>query len=285
MASEQAPVWFITGCSSGFGRALAALVLERGWRAAVTARDPRRVEELVAGHDARGLALALDVTDRAQITAAVQAAEAHFGTIDVLVNNAGYGYQVAFEEGDDAAIRALFETNVFGLAAVIRAVLPGMRARRRGHIVNISSVGGFVGFAGSGYYAATKHAVEGLSDALAKEVGPLGIQVLCVEPGPFRTDFAGRSLRQTPSRLGDYEATVNARLRALVGRSGAQPGDPVRAARAIIAAVEAARPPRHLVLGAVGFENVRKSLTEKLEEIDAWKQTSLAADYPASEGR
>jgi NAD(P)-dependent dehydrogenase (short-subunit alcohol dehydrogenase family) len=285
MASEQAPVWFITGCSSGFGRALAALALERGWRAAVTARDPRRVEELVAGHDARGLALALDVTDRAQITAAVQAAEAHFGTIDVLVNNAGYGYQVAFEEGDDAAIHALFETNVFGLAAVIRAVLPGMRARRRGHIVNISSVGGFVGFAGSGYYAATKHAVEGLSDALAKEVGPLGIQVLCVEPGPFRTDFAGRSLRQTPSRLGDYEATVNARLRALVGRSGAQPGDPVRAARAIIAAVEAARPPRHLVLGAVGFENVRKSLTEKLEEIDAWKQTSLAADYPASEGR
>jgi NAD(P)-dependent dehydrogenase (short-subunit alcohol dehydrogenase family) len=285
MASEQAPVWFITGCSSGFGRALAALVLERGWRAAVTARDPRRVEELAAGHDARALALALDVTDRAQITSAVQAAEAHFGTIDVLVNNAGYGYQVSVEEGDDAAIRTLFETNVFGLAAVIRAVLPGMRARRRGHIVTISSVGGFVGFPGSGYYAATKHAVEGLSDALAKEVGPLGIQVLCVEPGPFRTDFAGRSLRQMPSRLGDYEATVNVRLRALVGRSGAQPGDPVRAGRAIIAAVEAARPPRHLVLGGMGFENVRKSLTETLEEIDAWKQTSLAADYPASEGR
>jgi NAD(P)-dependent dehydrogenase (short-subunit alcohol dehydrogenase family) len=285
MASEQAPVWFITGCSSGLGRALAALVLERGWRAAVTARDPHRVEELVAGHDARGLALALDVTDRAQIATAVRAAETHFGTIDVLVNNAGYGYQVAVEEGDDAAIRALFEANVFGLAAVIRAVLPGMRARRRGHIVNISSVAGFVGLPGSGYYAATKHAVEGLSDALAKEVGLLGIQVLCVEPGPFRTDFAGRSLRQTPSQLGDYEATVNARLRALVGRSGAQPGDPVRAGRAIIAAVEAARPPRHLVLGAVGFENVRKSLTEKLEEIDAWKQTSLAADYPASEGR
>ena len=282
MASEQAPVWFITGCSSGFGRALAALVLERGWCAAVTARNPRRIEELVANHGTRGLALALDVTDHAQIAAAVQATEAHFGAIDVLVNNAGYGYQVAVEEGDEVAIRAMFETNVFGLAAVIRAVLPGMRARRRGHIVNISSVGGFVGFAGSGYYAATKHAVEGLSDALAKEVGPLGIQVLCVEPGPFRTDFLGRSLQQTLSQCSDYEETVNARLRALVGRSGAQPGDPVRAGRAIIAAVEAARPPHHLVLGTIGFENVRKSLTEKLEEIDAWKQTSVAADYPAS---
>jgi NAD(P)-dependent dehydrogenase (short-subunit alcohol dehydrogenase family) len=285
MASERAPVWFITGCSSGFGRALAALVLERGWCAAVTARNPRRVEGLVASHGARGFALALDVTDHAQIATAVRATEARFGAIDVLVNNAGYGYQVSVEEGDEAAIRAMFDTNVFGLAAVIRAVLPGMRARRRGHIVNISSIGGFIGFAGSGYYAATKHAVEGLSDALAKEVGPLGIQVLCVEPGPFRTDFAGRSLHQTPSQFGDYEETVNARLRALVGRSGAQPGDPVRAGRAIIAAVEAARPPRHLVLGAMGFETVRKSLTEEIEEIDAWKETSLAADYPTGQRR
>ena len=132
-------------------------------------------------------------------------------------------------------------------------------------------------------YAATKHAVEGLSDALAKEVGPLGIHVMCVEPGPFRTDFAGRSLRQTPSRFGDYESTVNARLRALAGRSGTQPGDPVRAAAAIIAAVQAAQPPRHLVLGAMGIENVRKSLAETLEEIDAWKQTGLGADYPAGQ--
>jgi len=285
MASEHVPVWFITGCSSGFGRALATLVLERGWCAAVTARDPRRVEELVAGHGTRGLALALDVTDPAQIAAAVRAAEAHFGSIDVLVNNAGYGYQVSVEEGEDAAIRALFETNVFGLAALIRAVLPGMRARRRGHIVNISSVAGFIGFPGSGHYAATKHAVEGLSDALAKEVGPLGIRVLCVEPGPFRTDFASRSLKQTLSRLEDYEPIVNTRLRRVAARGGAQPGDPVRAAKAIIEAVQAGKPPRHLVLGAEGFENVRKSLTDTLAEIDAWKQTSLGADYPAGEGR
>jgi NAD(P)-dependent dehydrogenase (short-subunit alcohol dehydrogenase family) len=281
MGSDHIPVWFITGCSSGFGRALATLVLARGWRAAVTARDPSRIDGLVAGHDGRGLALALDVTDPAQIAAAVQAAEARFGGIDVLVNNAGYGYQTSVEEGDDVAVRAMFEANVFGLAALIRAILPGMRVRRRGHIVNISSLAGFVGFPGSGYYAATKHAVEGLSDALAKEVGPLGIHVMCVEPGPFRTDFAGRSLRQTPSRFSDYESTVNARLRMLVGRSGAQPGDPVRAAAAIIEAVHAAQPPRHLVLGAMGLEYVRKSLTEKLEEIDTWKQTSLGADYPA----
>ena len=285
MAAEQAPVWFITGCSSGFGRALAALVLERGWRAVVTARDPGQVEAIVAGHAGRGVALALDVTNPTQIAAAVQTAEARFGGIDVLVNNAGYGYQVSVEEGEDAAIRTMFETNVFGLAALIRAVLPGMRARRRGTIVNISSVGGFIGFPGSGYYAATKHAVEGLSDALVKEVGPLGIQVLCIEPGPFRTDFAGRSLKQRESRFGDYEQTVNARLRQLVARSGTQPGDPVRASRAIIEAVQATRPPRHLVLGAMGLENVRKSLTDTLEEIDAWKQTSLGADYPAGQGR
>jgi NAD(P)-dependent dehydrogenase (short-subunit alcohol dehydrogenase family) len=249
----------------------------------VTARNSGQIEGLVASCPERGIALALDVTDPAQIAAAVQAAEARFGGIDVLVNNAGYGYQTSVEEGDDVAVRALFEANVFGLAALIRAVLPGMRVRRRGHIVNISSVAGFVGFPGSGYYAATKHAVEGLSDALAKEVGPLGIHVMCVEPGPFRTDFAGRSLRQSLSRFGDYESTVNARLRTLAGRSGTQPGDPVRAAAAIIEAVQAAQPPRHLVLGAMGLENVRKSLTEKLEKIDTWKQTSLGADYPAGQ--
>ena len=279
MASEHLPVWFITGCSTGFGRALATLVLERGWRAAVTARQPSQVADLVARHEGSGVALKLDVTDPKQIAAAVQATEARFGAIDVLVNNAGYGYQTSVEEGDERAIRALFEANVFGLAAVIRAVLPGMRARRRGHIVNLSSVAGFVGFPGSGYYAATKHAVEGLSDALAKEVGSLGIHVLCVEPGPFRTDFAGRSLRQTLSRFPDYEATVNTRLRTLAERSGAQPGDPVRAAAAIIEAVQAPRPPQHLVLGAVGLKHVRKSLADKLDEIAAWEQTGLGADY------
>jgi len=280
MGTDTMSTWFITGCSTGFGRDLAKAVLARGWRAAVTARRAESVQDIVAGHSDRGVALSLDVTKPDQIATAVQATEKRFGAIDVLVNNAGYGYQVSVEEGQDAAVRTLFETNVFGLAALIRAVLPGMRQRRRGTIVNVSSVAGFIGFPGSGYYAATKHAVEGLSDGLAKEVAPFNVRVLCVEPGPFRTDFAGRSLLQQKSRFPEYEETVNARLRQLAGRSGAQPGDPVRAAEAIIAAVASDKPPRHLVLGAIGFENVRKVLIETLAEIEAWKNTSLSADYP-----
>ncbi|WP_207460464.1 oxidoreductase [Azospirillum sp. SYSU D00513] len=283
MTSDSSPVWFITGCSTGFGRELARLVLDRGWRAVVTARDAARVRDLADGHEDRVLALALDVTDAAQVTASVKAAEERFGAIDVLVNNAGYGYQAPVEEGDDAEIRAMFEANVFGLAAMTRAVLPGMRARRRGHIVNISSVAGFVGFPGSGYYAATKHAVEGLSDSLGREVEPLGIRVLCVEPGPFRTDWAGRSLKQTPSRIADYAETAAARMQATSGISGKQPGDPVRACAAIIKAVESPNPPRHLVLGAFGVEAVRGKLMSVVEEIDAWKETSLGADFPENE--
>ena len=281
MTNNLSPVWFITGCSTGFGRALAEAVLANGGRAVVTARTSAQVADLIAGRQGQGLVLALDVTQSAQITAAVQAATARFGTIDVLVNNAGYGYMAPVEEGEDAALRTMFDTNVFGLAALTRAVLPGMRAQRRGTIVNISSVGGFIGQPGSGYYAATKHAVEGLSDALAKEVGPLGIAVCCVEPGPFRTDFAGRSLKPTLSACPDYEATVNARLRTLTAQSGTQPGDPARAAAAIIAAVQSGRPPRHLVLGAIGWQNVRNKLTETLQELDTWKQTALDADFPA----
>jgi NAD(P)-dependent dehydrogenase (short-subunit alcohol dehydrogenase family) len=280
MTSDTSPVWFITGCSTGFGRELAKLVLDRDWRVVVTARDIDRVRDLADGHQENALALALDVTDAGQVAASVKAAEDRFGAIDVLVNNAGYGYQAPVEEGDDAEIRAMFEANVFGLAAMIRAALPGMRARRRGHIVNISSVAGFVGFPGSGYYAATKHAVEGLSDSLAREVEPLGIKVLCVEPGPFRTDWAGRSLKQTPSRIADYAETAASRMKATSGISGKQPGDPVRAAAAMIKAVEAENAPRHLVLGAFGVDAVRGKLVSVIEEIDAWKETSLGADFP-----
>lgn len=280
MAQQDTPVWFITGCSTGFGRDLAAAVLGRGWRAVATARDADRVRDLVAGHEGNALALSLDVTSAEQVASAVKAAEDRFGAIDVLVNNAGYGYQAAVEEGEDAEIRAMFEVNVFGLAAMTRAVLPGMRARRRGHVVNISSVAGFIGFPGSGYYAATKHAVEGLSDALAKEVAPLGIKVLCVEPGPFRTDFAGRSLRQTQSRIADYADTVAARMRTMKETSGQQAGDPARAAEAIIAAVQADDAPQHLVLGRAGFEGVTKALRDTLDGIEGRKQAALAADFP-----
>jgi NAD(P)-dependent dehydrogenase (short-subunit alcohol dehydrogenase family) len=283
MSLNHNPVWFITGCSTGFGRELAQLVLRRGWRAVVTARDVSRVQVLTEGHEDSALALSLDVTKPDQIAAAVREAEDRFGSIDVLVNNAGYGYQSSIEEGDDAEIRAQFDTNVFGLAAMTRAVLPGMRARRRGHIVNISSQAGFIGFEGSGYYAATKHAVEGLSDSLSREVAPLGIKVICVEPGPFRTDWAGRSLQQRRPMIADYQGTVGVRLETTASYSGKQPGDPVRAVEAIIKAVEAENPPKHLVLGSIALEGIRSKLKETLAEIDAWAETSRGADYPEGE--
>ena len=274
------PVWFITGCSTGFGRELAKLVLARGWQAVVTARDSDRLADL-ASDKANALALTLDVTDDAQITAAVAAARAKFGRIDVLVNNAGYGYQATAEEGDEAEIRAQFDTNVFGLFALTRAILPIMRRQRSGNIVNFTSVAGLVGFPGSGYYAASKHAVEGWSDSLLAEVAPLGIGVTCVEPGPFRTDWAGRSLRQTPNTISEYIDTAKARMEATKAYSGTQLGDPVRAGEAIIAAVQQPTPPRHLVLGQFGYDAVTTKLKERLAEIEASQNISLGADFPS----
>ena len=280
--SETSPVWFITGCSTSFGQELAKLVLARGWRAVVTARDKARVVDLTRGREDRALALDLDVTDAAQIKAAVETAEQRFGGIDVLVNNAGYGYQASVEEGVEAEIRAQFDANVFGLFALTRAVLPGMRAKRKGHVLNITSVAGLVGFPGSGYYAASKHAVEGWSDALAVEGAPLGIKVTCVEPGPFRTDWAGRSLKQTPSTIADYADTAGARLKSTADNSGTQAGDPIRAGEAMIAVTEAVNPPRHFVLGAWGVDAVKAKLTARLREIEAWDQPGRATDYPAA---
>jgi NAD(P)-dependent dehydrogenase (short-subunit alcohol dehydrogenase family) len=281
MTDPNSPVWFITGCSTGFGRELARLVLARGWRAAVTARRTEQVADLVAGAEDRALALPLDVTDQGQIDAAVATAQARFGGVDVLVNNAGYGYQAAIEDGVESEIRAQFDANVFGLFAMTRAVLPGMRARRRGHVLNITSLAGLIGFPGSGYYAASKHAVEGFSDALAAEVAPLGIRVTCVEPGPFRTNWAGRSLRQTRTATADYEATVGARMRSTAEADGRQAGDPVRAGEAMIATVLSADPPRHLVLGRVCYEAATAKYRERLAEIEGLRETSLAADYPS----
>ena len=274
------PVWFITGCSTGFGRELATLVLAKGWRVVATARDVARVSDLGQGQDDRLLPLALDVTDAAAITAAVAAAEERFGRIDVLVNNAGYGYQSSIEEGEEREIRAQFDANVFGLFAMTRALLPGMRERREGAIVNITSVAGLVGFPSSGYYAASKHAVEGFSDALAAEVAPLGIAVTCVEPGPFRTDWAGRSLRQTESHIADYAETAAARMATTKGYSGKQPGDPVRAGEAMIAAVTRETPPRHLVLGKWGYDAVTERLRARVAEIEGLRDEALGADFP-----
>ncbi len=282
MTSSSTPVWFITGCSSGFGHELARAVLAKGWRAVVTARDKSRVADLVRDAGDRALALDLDVTDNSQIKAAVAAAEAQFGRIDVLVNNAGYGYQASVEEGEEAEIRLQFEANVFGLFALTRAVLPAMRAQRKGHVINITSVAGLVGFSGSGYYAASKHAVEGWSDSLAAEGKPLGIQVTCVEPGPFRTNWAGGALKQTPNRIEDYAATVGVRLQATAGADGNQPGDPVRAVEVMIKITETENPPRHLVLGAVGVDAAITALKKRLAEIEDWRDIGVAADYPTA---
>ena len=280
MTQNSDPVWFITGCSTGFGLELARLIIGRGWRAVVTARDRAKVADLALGAEDRVLALSLDVTEAGQIRESVRAATDTFGRIDVLVNNAGYGYQSSIEEGEEDKVRAQFDANVFGLFALTRAVLPVMRSQRSGHILNITSVAGFVGFPASGYYAATKHAVEGFSDSLAAEAGPLGIRVICIEPGPFRTDWAGRSLVQTPNAIPDYAETAGARLTATSEKSGTQAGDPVRAGEAMIRVTEMENPPRHLVLGAWGYDAVTSRLKQRLAEIEAWRETSLGADYP-----
>lgn len=279
MALAQDAVWFITGCSTGFGRSLAQAVLARGQRVVATARDVARVANLDGASD-RLLPLALDVTDPAQITAAVEAARERFGRIDVLVNNAGYGYQASIEEGEEAEIRAQFDANVFGLFALTRSVLPMMRAQGGGHVVNITSVAGLVGFPGSGYYAASKHAVEGWSDSLAAEGAPLGIRVTCIEPGPFRTDWAGRSLRQTPVGIEAYQATAGQRLESTRSVSGRQAGDPERAADAIVALADEADPPRHMVLGAWGIDQVTDRLRRRLHEIEARREAAVATDFP-----
>ena len=214
---SEKPVWFVTGCSTGFGRELAKILLARGYRVAVTARDKAKIADLVEGYGQTALALTLDVQKQREIEAAVEAARQTFGRIDVLVNNAGYGYFAAVEEGEDDDIRAEFETNFFGLAAMIRAVLPIMRAQKAGAIVNVSSVGGVIGNPGAGYYAATKFAVEGLSESLSKEVAPFGIKVLIVEPGPFRTDWGGRSLKTAKHPIEAYAETAIARRNQIQG--------------------------------------------------------------------
>jgi NAD(P)-dependent dehydrogenase (short-subunit alcohol dehydrogenase family) len=276
--ANETSVWLITGCSSGLGRALAEHALERGDRVAVTARNRASVTDLAAKYGDRALALALDVTDRESVTAAVQACESEFGRIDVLVNNAGYGYLAAIEEGEDTAVRALYDTNVHGVVTVLKAVLPGMRDRRSGKIVNISSFGGLAAFAATGYYHATKFALEGLSESLAAELAPLGVTVTIAEPGGLRTQWAGSSMHQSPTRLDDYEQTAGKRREATLGVSGRQPGDPVRAAAAIATAVDADTPPLRLLLGSDALAGARARLDRLRDEIDANEALTKSAD-------
>lgn len=280
---NKKPVWFITGCSTGFGRELVKQLLEKDYKVVVTARDTTKVLDLVTGYENNSLVLPLDVTDQAQVKTAVTKAEETFGQIDVLVNNAGFGYFSSIEEGEDEKIRAQFETNVFGLIYVTQAVLPGMRKNKSGHIVNLSSIGGLRSFPALGFYHGTKYAVEGISETLALEVEPFGVKVTLVEPGPFRTDWAGRSAFLTPVKIAEYDATAGERIRMTEGYSGKQKGDPVRAAAAIIKAVEAEKPPLRLLLGKGAYDLANGKLESLKANFELWKDVSLGADFPDGE--
>jgi len=270
--------WLITGCSTGLGRALAAAVLARGDDAVVTARDAATVTDLADAYPEHALALDLDVTDRVRTRAAVDAATERFGGVDVLVNNAGYGYRAAVEEGDPDDVERLFATNFFGAVDLIKLVLPGMRERRRGTIVNISSIGARVSPPGSGYYAAVKAALEGLTASLRKEVAPLGITAMAVEPGGFRTDFAGRSLAGSAVSIADYDETVGPRRKENDRVHGTQPGDPEKAAEAIIQAVDAPDAPALLLLGTDALAGFEQVLDAQRAELEKWRTLSAGTD-------
>ena len=282
MAGNTSKVWLITGASTGLGRVLAEQVLAAGGQVAATARKPEQLALLRETYGQSVLPLALDVTDPQGITDSVAQIEQHFGRIDVLVNNAGYGLVGAIEEAADADIRQVFETNVFGLLAVTRAVLPGMRARRSGHILNLSSIGGLIASPGLGYYNATKFAVEAISESLAGELKPLGIRVTVVEPGPFRTDLLGRSGVISSSQIPDYDATAGNARKYFAENDGKQKGDPVRAAQAMMAAVDAADAPKHLLLGQSAWERMSARVELWQKDLAAGRQAALAADFPES---
>ncbi|MBY3217658.1 SDR family NAD(P)-dependent oxidoreductase [Rhizobium laguerreae] len=274
--------WLITGCSTGLGRSLAEAVLKAGHNAVVTARDAGTVQDIVSQFADTAVAAALDVTDEEQIEKTVAAAQERFGTVDVLVNNAGYGYRAAVEEGDEREVDALFATNFFGTVSMIKSVLPDMRARRSGTILNISSIAGRLAAPGSGYYSASKFAVEGMSDALRKEVAPLGIRVTIVEPGAFRTDFAGRSLQQARAKIADYADTAGPRRKENDRTHGTQPGDPTRAAVALIDLVGSAELPARLLLGSDAVKIVGNEVDGQRREIEAWKELSISSDFQTS---
>lgn len=272
-------VWFITGCSTGFGRSLAKEVLAQGYRAVVTARKKEDIADIVAPYPETALALVLDVTVPQQITAAVQATLQHFGQIDVLVNNAGIGYFAAIEESEETEVRRMFEINFFGLANMTREVLPVMRKQRSGHILNIASIGGLRSFPGVGFYNATKYAVDGYSEALYKEVSPLGINVTVIAPSGFRTDWAGRSAKNSAVTIEDYATTAGRNVGDIRGYSGKQAGDPEKAAKAMVQVTEAAHPPLRLLLGKAAMKGARIKLEELKKDFDDWAAVTEGVDF------
>jgi NAD(P)-dependent dehydrogenase (short-subunit alcohol dehydrogenase family) len=276
---DMTKTWLVTGCSAGFGRVLAQAVLARGDRLVATARDPATLADLVGPYPDTARAVALDVTKPGDTAAAVDLAETVFGGLDVLVNNAGYGFIGAIEETAPEEYRPMFETNVFGLIETTRAALPALRKSARGRIVNLSSGAGIVGSAGFGYYNATKFAVEGLSEALAKEVGPLGIAVIIVEPGPFRTEFLGRSMSMAKREIDAYAQTVGTMRSYRGSNDGKQAGDPDKAIAVMLKAIDAEKPPLHLPLGKRAYSIIRAKFAAFAEDMAAWEAEATATDY------
>ncbi len=279
-STQKARTWFITGASTGFGRLLAEEVLKAGGKVIATARSLDKVSDLEQKYPGCAKTFALDVTNFPQVISVVAQAEALHGPIDVLVNNAGYGLTGAIEEATEDEFMPMFNTNVFGLIHVTQSFLPHFRKRRSGHILNVSSVGGLVSTPGWGFYNGTKFAVEGLSEALALEVAPLGIHVTIIEPGPFRTDFLGRSGVQAATIIPDYDTTAGNARRYFVEQNGKQKGDPLRAVHAMMKVVDSPNPPLRLILGSQALQRVRAKLDSVQKEIAAWESVTLNADFP-----
>ena len=276
-------VWFITGTSTGFGYLLAEEALKRGERVIATARDVSKLSRLARQYPDRIHTLRLDVTNPNEITSVAQQAIAAFDRVDILVNNAGYGVNGAIEEVSEDEFDPMFQTNIYGLIRVTRAFLSHFRQRRSGHIFNLSSIAGLIGSPGWGFYNTTKFAVEGFSEALAEEMKPLGVHVTAVEPGPFRTDFLGRSSKLARRQLPDYATTAGKAREYLKTQSGKQPGDPQKAVAAIITAANSPKPPVHLILGQVALTRFRHKLSDWQEEIAAWENVTMSTDFPANE--
>lgn len=273
-------VWFITGCSTGFGRELSLMALEQGYRVAVCSRNTDDVKDIIERHKDRAVAIQLDMTKPAEIESSVKKVIEAFGRIDILVNNAGIGYFASMEESNEEEVRRMFEVNFFGLTKLTQLVLPHMRKQKSGHIINVSSIGGIVGYPAVSFYNATKFAVAGLSESLAKETAHLGIKVTIVCPSGFRTDWAGRSANENAVMIHDYKETAGANASNIRGYSGKQAGDPVRAAKEIIAMTESAEPPLYLLLGTASYNNAKKKLQEMEINFDKWKDASINADFP-----
>jgi NAD(P)-dependent dehydrogenase (short-subunit alcohol dehydrogenase family) len=280
---QRENVWLITGASTGFGRLLAEYLCVLGATVIATARNVDTLSDLTTRYPGNAIVLTLDVTKPESIEGAVKDALAHAGHIDVLVNNAGYGVTGAIEEVAENEYMPMFETNVFGLIQLTQALLPQFRERRSGNIVNLSSIGGLIGGPGWGFYNATKFAVEGFSEALAAEMEPLGVHVTVVEPGPFRTDFLGRSGVLAKKVISDYQQTAGKSREYFETQSGKQPGDPQRAVEAIVAAVSSPEPPKHLLLGKIALKRFRARLDAWTKELNAWEATTVGADFPEGE--